>query len=304
MIFNEIYGAYYNAVAKILASAIRQPLTKEEMRRIISEQAFSESVLSLEPSLCSGQWQLLHPDGRTPLQHPPTQPLSHLQKRWLKALVLDPRIRLFKPDVSGLEDVLPLFTPQDIRYYDQYADGDLYEDERYVRHFHLILEALEHRQLLSLLIRSRKGNITQMKVMPQFLEYSEKDDKFRLIASGARYGKVINLGRILGCKTLPDDTAGYQQRAPAPSDRSLTLELYDDRNALERALLHFAHFEKTAERLDQRHYRIKIRYGRLDETEMVIRVLSFGPLIRVVGPECFAEQIKKRLEMQKSCGLI
>ena len=26
MIFNEIYGAYYNAVAKILASAIRQPL--------------------------------------------------------------------------------------------------------------------------------------------------------------------------------------------------------------------------------------------------------------------------------------
>ena len=81
------------------------------------------------------------------------------------------------------------------------------------------------------------------------------------------------------------------------------IELYDGRNALERVLLHFAHFEKEAQRLDEKHYRVTINYRQDDETELVIRVLSFGSFIKVTEPERFVGLIKKRLEMQKSCGL-
>jgi len=68
-------------------------------------------------------------------------------------------------------------------------------------------------------------------------------------------------------------------------------------------MLHFAHFEKEAERIDEKHYRVTIRYSRDDETEMVIRILSFGPFIRVTEPAGFVNLIKKRLRMQKSCEL-
>ena len=91
MIFSELYGAYYNTVAAVLRKAVQRPLTKEDLRTVIERCAFSESVLSIEPALTSEKWQLLRPDGTTPLLHPPTMPLTVLQKRWLKAISLDAR---------------------------------------------------------------------------------------------------------------------------------------------------------------------------------------------------------------------
>ena len=68
-------------------------------------------------------------------------------------------------------------------------------------------------------------------------------------------------------------------------------------------MLHFAHFEKQAERIDEKHYLVHIRYDKNDETEMVIRILGFGPLIEVIKPESFRNLIVERLIKQKSCGL-
>ena len=304
MIFSELYGTYYNTVAAILQQATRRPVTKEELRTIINEKAFSESILSIEPSLTSGKWQLLEPDGTTPIKYPPTMPLTLLQKQWLRAISLDPRIRLFDFDIPDLEDVSPLFTQDDIYIFDRYADGDPFEDVAYIQTFHLVLDAIKNRRPLSIDVKNRRETRTHLSFMPEYLEYSEKDDKFRLITSGCRYGKVINLGRILSCKPFQGDYRGYQKKFATTANKSVVIELYDGRNALERVLLHFAHFEKEAQRLDEKRYRIKIKYHQDDETEMVIRILSFGPFIKVTEPESFVELIKERLEMQKSCELI
>ena len=81
MIFSELYGTYYNTVAAILREATQHPITKEELHNIIHEQAFSESILSIEPCLAGDRWQLLKPDGTTPLKNPPTPPLTLLEKQ-------------------------------------------------------------------------------------------------------------------------------------------------------------------------------------------------------------------------------
>lgn len=303
MIFSELYGAYYNAVAAILREATEQAVTKEELRRIIDEKAFSESILTIEPSLTGGKWPLLKPNGASVLRFQPTMPLTLLQKRWLKAISLDPRIRLFDFDASGLENVQPLFTPDDVYIFDRYADGDPFEDEAYIQMFRLILDAIKNRHPLSIDVKNRRGTKTHLNGMPEYLEYSEKDDKFRLITSGCRYGKVINLGRILSCEPFPGDQRGDWKRPVPAANKSVVVELYDGRNALERVLLHFAHFEKESQRLDEKRYRVKMKYQQDDETEMVIRILAFGPFIKVTEPESFVELIKSRLEMQKSCDL-
>ena len=65
-------------------------------------------------------------------------PLTILQKRWLKAMSLDPRIKLFDADFSFLDDVEPLFTPADYTVFDKYNDGDDFESKDYIKNFRMI----------------------------------------------------------------------------------------------------------------------------------------------------------------------
>ena len=83
----------------------------------------------------------------------------------------------------------------------------------------------------------------------------------------------------------------------------MIFELVDDRNALERVLMHFAHFEKQVEKIDEQKYQVTLYYDKEDETEIIIRVLSFGPMLYVVKPVAFINLLKDRLSDQKSCGL-
>ena len=302
MIFNEIYSAYYNAVAKIIAQIISGETGEKELNQIVCDNAFGESILTVLPSLKSEKWQLVRADMTTPIKHKPTMPLTLIQKQWLKAISLDPRIKLFGIEFNGLEDVEPLFTSNDYVIYDKYGDGDPFEDEGYIERFRTILSALKAKQPLKIKTVNRKGNIISMTVMPQRLEYSEKDDKFRLISSGCRYGGTINLARIVSCEKCSG--VGFTPQNPSvPIKKSVTLRIQDDRNALERCLLHFAHFEKRAERVDSKRYLVHIKYDKDDETEMVIRILSFGPLVEVIEPNDFRKLIIERLQRQKSCEL-
>ena len=70
---------------------------------------------------------------------------------------------------------------------------------------------------------------------------------------------------------------------------------------MERVLLHFAHFKKQAEKVGENTYKVSLFYEKDDETEILIRILSFGPMIKVIGPSSFVELVKERLRKQKSC---
>ena len=302
MIFNEIYSAYYNTVAKIIACIINGNADEKTINKIVDENAFGESMLTVLPSLKSEKWQLVKADMTTPLRHIPAMPLTTIQKQWLKAISLDPRIKLFGIEFDGLDDIEPLFTSKDYYIYDKYMDGDPYEDEAYIQRFKTILSALNEKKPLKIQTVNRKGNIVSMTVVPQHLEYSEKDDKFRLISTGCRYGGIVNLARITTCEKC--NTFDYAtHHVSMESKESLTLRIFDERNALERTLLHFAHFEKRVERIDAKRYLVHIKYNKSDETEMVIRILSFGPMVEVVEPEDFKNLIIARLKSQKSCEL-
>ncbi len=297
MIFSELYSAYYNAVACILKAACNHPLSKAELRKIVTQEAFGESLLNIEPAILEERWQLLRQDGTTPIQHVPTMPMTMLQRRWLKAIAMDPRVRLFPDAVPDDPEVEPLFRPEDIDVFDRYADGDPFEDEQYIRHFRTILQAIREKSPLWVESISSRGNINHFILTPDQLEYSEKDDKFRVAGHGF-HPLFVNLARITECKPY----TGEIHYAPEPPEkrtsRTVELVLLDERNALERVLMHFAHFEKQAERLDDRRYRIQIAYQEEDETEILIRILSFGPMVKVISPEPFVDLVRERLRKQ------
>lgn len=302
MIFSELYSAYYNSVAAIIAHILEGERDESALRRIVEEKAFGESALTILPSLKSGKWQLVCPDLTTPLEYTPTMPLTMLEKRWLKAISLDPRIKLFGVTFEGLDEVDPLFTADDYCIYDQYADGDPYTDEGYVTRFRLILEALHEGAPITVEMTNRKGKPLRFSFIPERLEYSEKDDKFRLIGSDNRFSTTVNLGRLTALYRYTGEPFEAKP-SPPPLMQCVTLALTDERNALERVMLHFAHFEKQAECIGKDRYRLTVKYDKDDETELVIRILSFGPLVEVVEPASFRRLIIERLVRQKSCGL-
>ena len=301
MIFFEVYGAYYNTVAAVIKKAVRHPVSEAEIREIIEKHAFGESKVIIPEAIKSERWQLISKDGITPIKNNPSLPLSLLQKQWLKAVACDQRIRLFGDIDIDFTDVEPLFRPEDIFVFDRCNDGDNYSDENYIANFRLILDAIKQQYPLSIDVKNRRGAATNRIILPEYLEYSEKDDKFRLIGAGERFGLTINLGRIISCRRCDNPTKIKRMKHNKALPRRVILELTDCRNVLERVLLHFAHFKKTAERIDKDRYAITIHYDKEDETEVVIRVLSFGPLVKATAPEHFINLIKQRLISQKSC---
>ena len=302
MIFSELYSAYYNAIAAIIARVIDGEPTEKELAAIVSRYAFGESVLTVMPALKAGRWQLLYPDLTTPISHKPTMPLTALQKQWLKAISQDPRIKLFDVTQTGLEDVEPLFTAQDYLVYDRYGDGDPYEDAEYIRQFRTVLEAIRRGTQIKFEMTNRNGKTMFVRCRPLRLEYSEKDDKFRVVTAGWRSVSTVNLARMRACEHYTGERRADGD--PIVSEQeTLILKVRDERNALERVMLHFAHFEKQAERQDADVYLLRIKCARDDLSELVIRILSFGPMVEVVGSKECRRLIVEKLKKQKSCEL-
>jgi hypothetical protein len=296
--FSEVHSAYFNAVAAILKESVQVKMTEKRMTEIINEKAISESFLTIIPALKNEEWLLLNRAGRTPIQKPPQMPMTILQKRWLKALLTDPRIALFQPDASGLDAVEPLFHMNDFIYFDRYVDGDPFDDDIYINNFHIILKALRERRKLKISYSNRTGRRVTGTYNPWKLEYSAKDDKFRLLTNAGHFGATINIGRITACELF--DAYDPSQLSEPRREASLTFELTDERNALERVMLHFSDCRKETRRLDDRHYNVTLWYDPQDETEILIRILSFGQMIRVISPENFINLIKERIFKQQN----
>ena len=320
-LFSEFYTCYYQVVAKILHEAALQPLTRSRLETLARTYGYDESALAIVPRLLQGDWPFLRRENTSPpayscaLKNPVfPQSLTKLQKSWLKALTADPRIRLFFTDeqLTELEDFLadtdPLFRLSDFCIFDQYRDHDPFSSVMYRRHIHTILKAMGERRFLSVDYRSRKDRVLSRTWLPCRLEYGQRDGKFRLFAmqltkTGRQRMDILNAARILSVKKTDSvfpfqvDVDQFLDRALCP--QPLILEITTKRNALERALLHFSCYQKKVERVkDSNTYRCTIYYDKRWETELLIQVLSFGPVIKVLGPESFLEQVRERVEKQ------
>lgn len=296
MLFHEIYGSYFRTADAVLQKAVEGNLTGPEMNRLVRDHAFGESYMNIPEGMTGERWKILHKDYSTPLKKSPSMPLTLLEKRWMKALLEDPRIRLFDPDTRGLEDIRPLFTQDMVVYYDRSSNGDDYSDPEYIRHFRTILQALKEERCLHISFVTRAKKFSDIFIRPVYLEYSEKEDRFRLVGAGRARRWTINLSRITRCR-IAEKTR--QLPFGEAETASVAFELTDRRKALDRVLLHFSHLEKETRRLGEDRYLVVLRYDREDENEILSRILSFGAVIRVVEPESFICRLRDRIEKQR-----
>ena len=169
LLFSELYSAYYNAVARIIEAAF-DGANEKELRQCVEREAFSESILTILPALKSGRWHLLTPDLEPIPRHKPTMPPTSLELRWLKAISADPRLKLFGVSFPELDSVEPLFTPDDYKIYDRFADGDPYDDDEYIRRFRIILSAIKSARRVKISLTNRRGKRMRFEFVPTRIE--------------------------------------------------------------------------------------------------------------------------------------
>lgn len=377
-LFSEIYSCYYQVLRHLLCST--DALTIQDIRSRICGEGFEESLLSIIPKLEDGTWNLFEKEGklyRSRISSAFVTPVSGLEKAYLKALLSDPRMGLFLDDGQRdaldqmLEDVAPLWKPEQFYYFDRFFDSDPYEDEKYRSCFRTLLRAQKENRFVDINYTSPNGNRVHHHYVPARLEYSVKNDKFRLLClrpsrftdtphGCRRYRSNSDIGFAKNAGTADSGLASHEptpntqpqgllQEAPQPGtdpasccpeqtgrkmrleilnvsriqnvrpmDKTLSspvdlnavirrsyyqeplrLRIVDRRNALERAMLHFANYEKNTTKIDDNTYECLIYYNQGMETELLIEVMSFGPMLTVLGNERFLNNLKARLQMQR-----
>lgn len=316
-LFSEIYGCYFNVVSRILDQT-QTGMTKSEIEKLVKEGGFYDSAFHLLPALFSNEWSLLNEKDNvyySRLINPSKRSLTILEKSWLKALTEDPRIQLFLDAAQlaelrkSLSDVPPLYLNSDFHIYDKHLDGDAFENPDYILRFKVILKAIQEQIPLVIEYDSAKGSRSKRRYHPYKLCYSPRDDKFRLQC--AAYSKrskrlkriMLNLARIISVQTA-EPQFDIRNKLDALFKEAIctdpvVLELSKERNALERCMLQFASFERQTEYdREQDRYKCRIWFNSDDETELLIRILSFGPVVKVLGPDHFLQQIKERIKRQ------
>ena len=316
-LFSEIYNCYFQIVDEICKTASTKPVTEKEMLALATLFGFEESGLTIVPKLAEGNWNLLceTDDGYiSKIDNLEVIPLTILQKKWLKAIFLDEKIGLFleKSQIATLNeylyDIEPLFLPDDFYYYDRFHDGDDFSSPEYIAHFRTLLEAIRKKQYVSISFHSRRGNHIKHTYLPCRIEYSAKNNKFRVLALYEKNAvkhriETINISRIETITPIDwffEKDLDLEKALKASYYKEpVRLIITNDRNALERTMLHFANYEKQTKKLDDTHYECLIYYNSNVETELLIEILSFGPTIKVLGPEDFLGKLKERIQKQK-----
>lgn len=314
-LFSEIYSCYYQVMRHLLCN--QTAVSIQDIQQQVCAEGFEESMLSIIPKLESGAWNLFKRKGDLYLSrlNPSfVTPVSLIEKAYLKALLSDPRIGLFliQEQIETLDhmltDVTPLWNPEQFYYYDRFTDGDPYDSEAYRNNFHILLQAQKNRQYVDIDYHSPKGGRLHHYYVPARLEYSVKNDKFRLLAlkhdsNNQMKLEILNIARIQSIRptgrTLPSHVDLNSMIRNSFYKEPLQLRIVNRRNALERAMLHFANYEKNTTRIDTDTYECLIYYNQSMETELLIEVMSFGPMLTVIGNEKFLRSLKSRLKKQR-----
>lgn len=308
-LFSEINCAYFSITERILR---RKTVTISDIRDIISKNGFSETMLFLEPKLIGKNniGLLTEQDGiyTSILKNELHIPLTEVQKRWLCAVLNDKKSSLFldqeqKAKLYELLGAEPLFDGGFIRFFDRFSDGDDFEDESYIRNFRNILRSIHENKLVRISFQTRKNARVTHYFLPEKIEYSSKNDRFRVHV--IRYNKtkpvergIINLSQITSSELT--DIIAENRLYKAPSKKEVTVKVSNERNAVNRFMMEFAELERISNFDDTtKECIVVMKYDAKDETEILIRILSFGPVVEVIGPDEFRKQIAERVRKQR-----
>ena len=259
-------------------------------------------------------------------------PLTKMEARWLKTVLEDPLARVFlnEEQITMILETLNVapyevgsFMMESINYFDRYnlenrlitgkkkISQEGRHTEREISFLKMINQAIENEQMLKIVFKNWKGKEIYVTCAPVWVEYSRRDDVFRLwyIHRGKNEIRIINISRVLQVwvqqehKFDKNEQRIKLQELYAKTMTSIKVEFYQgDKNLQDRLLTEFSIWKKKCTyNIETQKYTMTLYYSSLDEKEILIRLLSYGPYIKVIADEdnYVLAELKERIIVQR-----
>lgn len=317
-LFSEVYSCYYTAIGKIIDESIDGEISEEAAKEIIKRVAFEESDIFIMSKIHSNTWSFFDEQNQCKIKNKTQEPLTKLQKMWLCAIFNDEKINLFFDENEIVtfrkyfndNGIAPMFKQSDFYYFDQFKLGDNYSDKMYIEHFKKLVDAVKSKQILNISYSNRKDKEICKDFLILKIEYSKKNNRHRVYVSEIQNKRrknyyLLNIARITGISYSENEYNEYisfEKYAENNLEKEpVVIEISDERDALERCMVQFANFNKRTEYDEKtKKYLCYIYYNKDLETELLIQIMSFVPLVKVLGNDKFLKLLLDRVRLQKN----
>ena len=256
-------------------------------------------------------------------------PITKLELRWLITVLGDPLATIFfsteqidklKKAIQDAPFEVEAFKMSAINYFDRYnleeqylqtGEGDTRHSKKEAYFIRKVYKAIIFGEKIKIEYKNWRGEKRYVNCKPTWMEYSRRDDIFRIwyINENKNEINMVNVSRILRIIVFNDkkyNKMEQREKLKKIYDQTMTeiqIEFYQgEKNLPDRLLTEFSLWKKKCiYDVTTQKYIMTLYYSPLDEKEILIRLLSYGPYIRVVAPEknYILSEIKKRIIIQR-----
>ena len=334
-LFHEYKNKYFHLVFRILNLA-KNGLYKEEIIKLIENEEYDEKIIGKDFKTFEGmllnQYNkvdnfnfLEERDGKyySILNNGNSIPLkvrfSKLEKSWLSRMIKEPVVQAFLGEET-LEKLEAAFiemkeeSNQVIEFTNKVKNDFEVDLEKLSKVFYIILEGIINEKPIIYSNVDRNGNEYKNQLaLPIRIEYSLKDDKFRasLYSLEEKRSIMVNLHTLKEVKIAQNVTSKIKRedvlkklKEKKYSEIPITIELEDIRGAMERCFMSFSSFERNSRTISKNKYEIDIYYYTFEEEEVIRKIMSLGPYVKVKAPnrvrDIVIDKIKKALMVERA----
>lgn len=238
-------------------------------------------------------------------------PLTAWELRWVCTILHDEKMKLFlSPNTINkllalMPDNIKPINVSNIIVFDRYHSIGHKPNAEV---FRVIVSALHKCVSLQIKYTDGKGRKYEGTYFPLHIEYSKRDDRFRLyvVDDTSKHVHIMNIDGITSISNR-DRAFSLEDYQKILSDflkntsKQITLEFIDTKNIPDRLLNEFAPWRKRCELINPKTklYGFTLYYHKYDEIDVLIRLMSYGPYIRIVDKNHFIyKELMERIEKQ------
>lgn len=248
-------------------------------------------------------------------------PLTAVELQWIENILKDKHAELFftKEEISEILEKIPqsdLFDINKVICYNQFTDvSEMYDSDDYGKNFRTILWAINNQRKAMISYTNQYGKTNEDIYSPAFIEYSKRDDKFRVYTLNTDGNPcVVNLERINQISVCDEDfdlekASEHINSVRDNTKKEITVIFKDIYNIVDRILTEFSPWEKKCICQKDGTYIMNLSYDAADTMELVVRLLSYGPHLFVSDDSGSVRQelisrFEQQMEIKRQRSLI
>jgi len=333
-LFHEYKNKYFHLVLRIL-NLSKYGLYREEIIKLIEEEEYDEKIIGKDFRTFEGM--LLNEYGESEnfnllrkeddkyysvINKGEGMPLkvrfSKLEKNWLNGMIKEPIVQalLGEEIIKKLESALKNVTEgsnDTIEFTNKVRSDSDYDLKKLVEYFYIILEGIIEEKPIKYTNVDKDGDeYKDQLALPIRIEFSLKDNKFRasFFSLSEERAILVNLHTLKSVKiteniklevTREDVLKILKQKKYC--NVPITIELTDIRGAMERCFMSFSSYERSSRFVGDNKYEIDIYYYTFEEADVIRKIMSLGPYVKIKSPSrvkhIIIDRITKAFEFQK-----